>query len=96
MKWVGVVLLLLGLLSLVWAFLFLSVKPHNCPSSLPESYYTCASDADCSYHPRYECINNKALNCVETEDLSVGEEIGRMFYCRCVNHRCITERVSRH
>lgn len=78
-------------ITIIWALIiFLSGSPE-CPDRLPDNYYFCETNLDCSYHPKYECINDQPLNCVINEDLSAQQTVAPLLECKCVNNECKTQ-----
>ena len=76
---------------MIWVMIFLFSRTNYCPDRLPADYYYCESNEECFLHPKYDCINQKPLNCFIKEDLSASQEAASILMCDCVNKRCETK-----
>ncbi|HLE05900.1 MAG TPA: hypothetical protein VI790_00960 [Candidatus Nanoarchaeia archaeon] len=83
-------MILLMALTIIWGVIFLATTPINCPARLGNDYFTCSEAIDCSFNPKYNCINQKPLNCQITEDLSAKQALLSSVICDCTNNKCET------
>ena len=90
-KWIILITTFMTALIIIWYVIINIAMIKECPNELTSDYYTCINDTDCTFHPKYECINmNKELRCIIKEDLSIKQEAGRVLTCKCINNKCIT------
>jgi len=81
---------LIIMLVLIWVVVLSFGNVASCPEKLPNDYYHCESTEDCFLHPKYDCINEKPLTCIISEDLAARQEIASMLGCDCVSNKCVT------
>ena len=86
---IGLVLILS--LVIVWLILLSVATNRECPDALSEQYYYCERSEDCYFHPKYECINYRPLDCFISEDLSAKQQAQSLLECVCTGNECVTQ-----
>ena len=89
MNKIAIPLILIVSLVSVWIIIIAFTAGNDCPEQLPVSFYSCESDNDCYFHPKYDCINQQTLDCVIKEDLSARQQAASIFSCECVSDQCV-------